>query len=95
MLEDKTPLTVTWLGKIACEIFCFSTGKTYRSEEIVLSLPQFLTLQIDFTFSRQFVSLPETKLYFTNEMLNGVRKHNIIIRGYNLLNLFFGVIVLI
>lgn len=76
LLEDKTPLTVTWLGKIACEIFCFSTGKPYRSKEIVLSLPQFLTLQIDFTFSRQFVSLPETKLYFTNEMLNGVRKHN-------------------
>nr|CAH0104256.1 unnamed protein product [Daphnia galeata] len=73
LLEDKTPLTVTWLGKIACEIFCFSTGKPYRSKEIVLSLPQFLTLQIDFTFSRQFVSLPETKLYFTNEMLNGLK----------------------
>lgn len=69
---EKTSLIQNWLGKVACEIFCFSTGKAYRSEEIVLALQQFLTLQIDFTFETMFISLPEMELYFRNKMLSGV-----------------------
>ena len=69
---DKIPSILNWLGKVSCEVFCFSTGKIYQSEEIILALQQFLTLQIDFTFKTLFVSLPAMEEYLKNEMQNGV-----------------------
>jgi len=70
-MDNKT-LISNWIGKVACEIFCFSTGKTYRSEEIILSLRQFLTLRIDFTFNPAYIFFRDAEQYIKKEMQNRV-----------------------
>ncbi len=69
---DNNSLIVNWLGKVACEIFCFSTGKTYRSEGILLSSRQYLTIRIDLITDRVIFDLAEAEIYIKNKMQNRV-----------------------
>ncbi len=42
------------MGRVTCEIVCFSTGEIYRSKEIILVLEQIVALRVEF----QFLSKP-------------------------------------
>ncbi|KAI9558880.1 hypothetical protein GHT06_015669 [Daphnia sinensis] len=41
---------LNWTGRVACEVVCASSGKTYRSKETILVLPQSVSLRVEFQF---------------------------------------------
>jgi hypothetical protein len=52
-LEGRKSWILNWLGKVACEVFCSSSGsgKAYRSKEAILVLRESVSLRVEFQFS--------------------------------------------
>ena len=64
----KTIWISKWMGKVACEIFCFSSGKIYRSKEMILVLQQSLVMRVEFQFRSQPINLSDMSQYFAHKI---------------------------
>lgn len=77
--DDKISWLSNWLGKVTCELFCFSTGKAYQSQEAIIVLADTVALRIEF----QFRSVPVAN----TDILFLMRQHfdqeiTPVVRGY-------------
>lgn len=50
------------LGKVSCEVFCFSSGKSFQSKEAILVLQQSISLRVEFQL--ETINLTAMRIYF-------------------------------
>lgn len=63
-VASKLSWIANWIGKVACEVFCFSNGNSYRSEEAILVLAETVALRVEYQFRSAPVNLLTIRQHF-------------------------------